>query len=95
MIRDITLGQYYSVDSVIHKLDPRVKLVFTILYIVSLYVGSGVWCYVYAAAFLGLVIILSKVPVKFMVKGLRSILFLLVLSACSVSYTHLTLPTKA
>ena len=82
MIRDITLGQYYSADSVIHKLDPRVKLVFTILYIVSLYVGSGVWCYVYAAAFLGLVIILSKVPVKFMVKGLRSILFLLVLSAC-------------
>lgn len=82
MIRDITLGQYYFADSVIHKLDPRVKLVFTILYIVSLYVGSGVWCYVYAAAFLGLVIILSKVPVKFMVKGLRSILFLLVLSAC-------------
>ncbi len=81
MIRDITLGQYYAADSVIHKLDPRVKLAFTLLYIVSLYVGNGVFCYVYAAAFLAFVIVLSKVSVRFMVKGLRSIVFLLVLSA--------------
>ena len=81
MIRDITLGQYYDTDSVIHRLDPRVKLAFTVLYIISLYVGHGVFCYVYAAAFLMLVIGLSKVPVRFMVRGLRSILFLLILSA--------------
>lgn len=81
MIRDITLGQYYDADSVIHRLDPRVKLSFTILYIISLYIGQGVFCYIYAAAFLGMVIYLSKVPVRFMVRGLRSILFLLILSA--------------
>ena len=81
MIRDITLGQYYSADSVIHRLDPRVKFVFTIVYIISLYVGKGLWCYLFAAAFLGFVITLSKVPVSFIVRGLRSIVFLLVLSA--------------
>ena len=52
MIRDITLGQYYDTDSVLHRLDPRVKLAFTFIYIISLFVGHGPWCYAYAAAFL-------------------------------------------
>ena len=82
MLRDITLGQYYDVDSVIHRLDPRVKLAFTLIYIVSLYVGKSIFCYVAAVAFLGTVIALSKVPLKFMLKGLRAILILLVISAC-------------
>ena len=44
MIRDITLGQYYQADSVIHRLDPRVKLVATIGFIISLFVaGSAMW----------------------------------------------------
>ena len=81
MIRDITLGQYYEADSFLHKLDPRVKLVFTVLYIVSLYVAKGVVCFAFAAAFLIFVIALSKVPVRFMVRGMRGILFLLIFSA--------------
>ncbi|MBR6321983.1 MAG: energy-coupling factor transporter transmembrane protein EcfT [Lachnospiraceae bacterium] len=81
MIRDITIGQYYDTDSVLHRLDPRVKLAFTFIYIISLFVGHGPICYAYAAAFLVLVIVLSRVPVKFMVKGLRSILVILVISS--------------
>ena len=81
MIRDITIGQYYDTDSVIHRLDPRVKLAFTLIYIVSLFVGHGPICYAYAAAFLAVVIVLSKVPVKFMVKGLRGMLMILIISA--------------
>ena len=81
MIRDITLGQYYDADSVIHRLDPRVKLAFTVIYIISLYLGTSVFCYIFAAAFLTFVIALSKVPVRFMLKGLRSILVLLIISA--------------
>lgn len=38
MIRDITLGQYYPTDSVLHRLDPRVKFVSTMVYIISLFV---------------------------------------------------------
>ncbi len=81
MIRDITLGQYYDADSVIHKLDPRVKLAFTIIYIVSLYVGNTVWTFLGAAAFLCVVIALTKVPVRFMLRGMKSILVLLIISA--------------
>lgn len=77
MLRDITLGQYYQADSVIHKLDPRVKLGMTVLFIISLFVFQGLWGYLVAALFLALVIRLSTVPFKFMVKGMKSIVFLL------------------
>ncbi len=80
MLRDITLGQYYQADSVIHRLDPRVKLGTTILFIISLFVFDGFWGYLVAALFLALVIKLSKVPFKFMVKGMKSIVFLLSLT---------------
>lgn len=77
MLRDITLGQYYQADSVIHRLDPRVKLGTTILFIISLFIFDGFWGYLVAALFLAFVIRMSKVPFKFMVKGMKSIVFLL------------------
>ena len=80
MLRDITLGQYYQADSVIHKLDPRVKLGSTILFIISLFLFDGALGYVVAALFLTLVIKLSKVPFKFMVKGMKAIVFLLLIT---------------
>lgn len=80
MLRDITLGQYYQADSVIHRLDPRVKLGTTILFIISLFVFDGFWGYLVAALFLTLVIKLSKVPFRFMVKGMKSIVFLLAIT---------------
>ena len=80
MLRDITLGQYYQTESVLHKLDPRVKLVGTIVYIISLFLVNNVWGYLVAAIFLAAMIKLSNVPFKFMVKGMRAILFLLMLT---------------
>ena len=66
MIRDITLGQYYPAKSVIHQLDPRVKLVATMLYVISLFVAKGILGYVIATIFLAIVIKTSKVPFKFL-----------------------------
>ena len=77
MIRDITLGQYYQTDSVLHRLDCRVKLVGTLAFIISLFVVNNVWGYLLAALFLALCIRLSNVPFKFMVKGMKSIVFLM------------------
>ena len=77
MIRDITLGQYYQTDSVLHRLDCRVKLVGTLAFIISLFVVNNVWGYLLAAMFLALCIRLSNVPFKFMVKGMKSIVFLM------------------
>lgn len=80
MLRDITLGQYYQTDSVLHRLDPRVKLAGTLLYIISLFFFRNLIGYIIAAVFLAAVIKLSHVPFKFMVKGMRAILFLLLIT---------------
>lgn len=81
MLRDITLGQYYPADSVIHKLDPRVKLFGTMVYIISLFCFQGVVAFGIATIFLVVVIKASKVPFKFMVKGLKAIMILLLITA--------------
>ena len=81
MLRDITLGQYYPADSVIHKLDPRVKLFGTLIYIISLFCFRGVAALLLATAFLFVVIKMSKVPFKFMVKGLKAIIILMLITA--------------
>ncbi|MCR4788004.1 MAG: energy-coupling factor transporter transmembrane protein EcfT [Lachnospiraceae bacterium] len=80
MIRDITLGQYYSTESVIHRLDPRVKLVGTLCYIISLFLIKNPIGYLVAAIFLAMVIWLSRVPVKFMIRGLKAIVLLLLIA---------------
>lgn len=77
MIRDITLGQYYPADSILHRLDPRVKFVGALVYIVSLFIANDLVGYLLATVFLAAIIILSKVPFGFMVKGLRAIIVLL------------------
>lgn len=80
MLRDITLGQYYQTESLIHKMDPRVKLGGTVLFIISLFFFKNYAGYVIAALFLGLVIRLSKVPFKFMVKGMKTIVMLMLIT---------------
>jgi energy-coupling factor transport system permease protein len=77
MLRDITLGQYYRTESVIHKLDPRVKLVATFMFIISLFVANNFIGYIIAALFLIVGIKLSNVPPKFIFRGMKTIFFLL------------------
>ena len=81
MLKDITLGQYYQADSVLHRMDPRVKLTATLLYIVSLFIVKNYIGYMIAAIFLLLCILLSKVPVKFMIRGMKSLLILMVIAS--------------
>ncbi|MBP3195975.1 MAG: energy-coupling factor transporter transmembrane protein EcfT, partial [Butyrivibrio sp.] len=77
MLRDITLGQYYRTESVIHSLDPRVKLVATFAFIISLFVVNNFVGYIVAALFLIMCIALSNVPPKFIFRGMKTIFFLL------------------
>jgi len=81
MIRDITIGQYYQTDSVIHKLDPRVKLAGTVIFLISLFLGRSIPLYAAGGLFLAAVIKTSKVPFRFIVKGLKAVVFVLVFSA--------------
>lgn len=80
MIRDITLGQYYPADSVLHRMDPRTKLVGTLVFIISLFLFRSFPCYLLAALFLAGVIRISKVPFRFMVKGLKAVMILLMIT---------------
>lgn len=80
MLRDITIGQYYSVPSVIHKMDPRFKIIGSILYLVSLFLINQLFAYTAVIIFIGLVIKLSKVPLNFILKGLKPV-FMLILFA--------------
>ncbi|MBP5702890.1 MAG: energy-coupling factor transporter transmembrane protein EcfT [Lachnospiraceae bacterium] len=78
MIRDITIGQYYQTDSTVHRLDPRVKLLGTLLFIVALFLYKNPAGYALGLVFLLTVIKLSHVPLKFITKGLKGIMIVLV-----------------
>ena len=77
MIRDITIGQYYPAQSPIHRLDPRVKIVCTLIFLISLFVQNSALGYALAFVFLACMIHVSKVPAKFIGKGLKPIVILL------------------
>ena len=78
MIRDITIGQYYQTESAVHRLDPRVKLLGTLLFIIALFLYKNPAGYALGLVFLLTVIKLSHVPLKFITKGLKGIMIVLV-----------------
>lgn len=80
MLREITLGQYYPTESVLHSLDPRVKLFGTLIFIITLFSADNPVLFVAVLCVLYGIIKLSHVPFSFMVKGLRSIVVLLVIA---------------
>lgn len=80
MLRDITLGQYYPIDSCIHRLDPRTKLFGTMMFLLSLFVTSSVWGYALATAALFCCIRLSRVPFSFITRGLKAVVVILLIS---------------
>ena len=80
MIRDITIGQYYPAKSILHRLDPRVKLVCTLLYLVSLFLFRSVPGYIVATIFLAIIIKISTVPFSYIVRGPKPIVMLLVIT---------------
>lgn len=80
MFREITLGQYYPVDSVVHRLDPRTKLFGTMVFIASLFIADNIGGYAVATAALAAVIKITRVPFRFIVRGLKAIVILLLIS---------------
>lgn len=77
MLRDITIGQYYPADSAIHKLDPRTKIIGTLVYILMLFFIKNFLGFILAVIVLALLIKISKVPFRYIVRGLKAIVFLL------------------
>ncbi|MBP7185657.1 MAG: energy-coupling factor transporter transmembrane protein EcfT [Ruminococcus sp.] len=81
MLRDITIGQYFPGNSVIHRLDPRFKIVITIIFIVMLFTGKSMLCLAIGALYTLLAVVLSKIKPKMFWKSIKPILPFLALTA--------------
>ncbi len=81
MIRDITLGQFFPGNSIIHKLDPRVKILLIVAFIILLFLTSNFISLAFITVVVFAVILLTKIPVKMYFKGLKSILFILIFTS--------------
>lgn len=77
MFRDITIGQYYPGNSILHRLDPRVKLLGVIVYVAILFIINNIWTLIFPAAILIALIAVSKIPVSYILKGMRMLIFLM------------------
>ncbi|MBR3629827.1 MAG: energy-coupling factor transporter transmembrane protein EcfT [Oscillospiraceae bacterium] len=81
MLKDITIGQYFPVESVLHRMDPRFKIVFTVLFIVMLFSGNSIWTLAVGCAFVLMVQLLSKIPLKMSWRSIKPILPILIFTA--------------
>ena len=81
MIKDIALGQYFPGTSLIHRLDPRTKLILTIFFIISLFLCKGVIPYAIMALFLAVVILITKINFRLILKSLKPIFILLIFTS--------------
>lgn len=81
MLKDITLGQYYPGSSIIHRMDPRIKIIWTIFYIILLFFVTDFAGFAVYIVFTSIIILKSKIKIRFIIKGLRPILFLLLFTS--------------
>lgn len=81
MLKDITLGQYFPVDSLLHRMDPRFKIIETMLFIILLFAGNSFWVLALGAVFVFLAQRLSNIPLKMIWKSIRPILPILAVTA--------------
>lgn len=81
MFRDVTFGQYYPSNSFVHKMDARVKLTLTLLYMVGIFFVESFAVFGFITLFLLIVVLVSRVPIKSVLKSIRGIVVLLALTA--------------
>lgn len=81
MIRDITLGQYFPGDSVIHRLDPRTKIIWTFFYIILLFFMKTAVGFAAFIVLTAVIIALTKIKVKYILRGIKPVLFLLIFTS--------------
>jgi len=81
MIRDITIGQYFPGDSVLHRADPRIKIIWTLLFMVLIFLVDTFFGYLMLMLFMALVIVVSGVPFKYTLKGLKPVIIIILFAA--------------
>ena len=77
MFKDLTLGQYFPVDSPVHRLDPRTKLILLIMYIAAVFIAKDLWVFGFIIAFMLFMTAMSRVPLSYVLKAVKPMKFLL------------------
>ncbi len=80
MLKDITIGQYFPGDTIIHKIDPRIKIIIISLFIMSLFFVNSFVPYVFIVLFILGVVKLSNIPLKFILKGIKPLRYLILIT---------------
>lgn len=80
MLKNVTLGQYYPADTVIHRLDPRTKLLLALLLLVTIFVVQTFWAFIAIGVLLAVVTRLSKVGAKTLLRGIRPLMFIIIIT---------------
>ena len=80
MLSDLTFGQYYETDSFVHRLDPRIKILILIAYVVFIFVAKNFYAFLALAVFLAIAVVFSKIPFSNMLKSMKGILFIIVVT---------------
>ena len=94
MLKDITLGQFFPGDTIVHRLDPRTKLIIVVMYIIALFQADSWPAYIFVTLLTGLCMLLSRITPANIFNGLKPMLFIIVLTALlNVFYTEGT-PVK-
>ena len=81
MLKDITLGQFFPGKSILHKADPRMKIILTLLYIVAVFMSSSIVSYIVTVAFTVILAVISRISVRVILKGLKPLLFIMLFTA--------------
>ena len=77
MIKDITIGQYFPGDTVIHRLDPRAKIILTIVYIVGIFLAKNLWAFLFLIASAAALVLISGISAKTLLKSMKPLIFVL------------------
>lgn len=80
MLKDITIGQYFPGDTIVHRLDPRIKILVIMMFIISLFFVDSFFPYIFVVGFILLTIYLSKIPIKVIIKGLKPLMFIILIT---------------
>jgi len=82
MLKDITLGQFFPGDTVVHRLDPRTKLTLMVVYITALFMANGFPAYIFMLSVLILCLVISKIKPKAVLRGLRPVFIIILITMC-------------
>ncbi|MDO5095535.1 MAG: energy-coupling factor transporter transmembrane component T [Peptostreptococcaceae bacterium] len=80
MLKDITLGQYYPTNSEIHRLDPRVKILFTFVFMATIFMVNKFYPFVFVILFIGFLAKVSKIPIRYLAKGIKPLWVILLIT---------------